>query len=454
MKQKYPVVAIVGRTNAGKSTLFNRLSETRKAIISPMENTTRDRNYADIAWEEKIFTLVDTGGLDTAVKDQLSAGIQKQVKMAIDEAALILFLVDGASHLMPQDKELAASLKKINKPVILGINKIDNQKKERALDPDFAKLNFKDTVKFSASNGSRTGELLDLIAKLLPSTGAIKEEKKEALRLAIIGRPNVGKSSLINAILGEEKVLVSPLPHTTRDINDVKFIYDNQPFILIDTAGLRRKNRVGDWPDKQLGKIEKEGVRATIETLIRADVVALVLEAQERVTSQDQALLDLCLQYQKKIILVINKWDLIAEKDETTINEFARYFDAKLPFGKHVPMIFVSAVNKLRVKKILDLALEIQKQAVMVVDQEGLNDILNAILKKYKPRQRQTITFGQEKKPLVLKSLKQIKTNPPVFHLQTPTPKNVPGAIVKLIEKAIRDHYEFLGIPVKIFISK
>ncbi|MFA6028095.1 MAG: ribosome biogenesis GTPase Der [Patescibacteria group bacterium] len=454
MKKTSPVVAIVGRTNAGKSTLFNRLSETRKAIVSPMENTTRDRNYAEIAWNGKSFMLVDTGGLDTAPKDALSSGIQKQVKLAIEEADMILFIVDGRSPIMPQDKELAAWLKKLKKPVILGINKIDNKKNEKDIDPDFTRLNFTDTVKFSSINGSRTGELLDLITDKLPASATIKEKNANAIHLAIVGRPNVGKSSLINAIMGQEKVLVSPLPHTTRDINDLEFVYNDRQFILVDTAGLRRKSRVGDWPNKMMGKIEKEGVRATIETIRRANVVALVLESQERITSQDQALVDLCIQERKNLILVVNKWDLIEEKDENTINDFVKYFDAKLPFARHVPMIFVSALEKLRVKKMLDLTLEIEKQANLQADQEDLDKIIEELLRKYKPRQRQTVTFGQEKKPLVIKRLTQERTNPPVFHLQTPTPKNFPEAIAKLIEKALRDRYEFLGIPIKIFISK
>lgn len=454
MSKKNPFVAIVGRTNSGKSTLFNRLSETSKAIISPMENTTRDRNYADIFWQDKKFTLIDTGGMDTAAKDPLSSGIFQQVNKAIEQADLVLFLIDGSTDILPQDRELALLLRKLNKKVILGINKIDNFKKEKLLDQNYHQLNCDHVAIFSALNGSRTGDLLDQIITLLPQQKKTPEKFYPSLKLAIIGRPNVGKSSLINAILGEDKVLVSPLPHTTRDINDVEFIYRDHKFILVDTAGIRRKSRVGDWPNKMIAKIEKEGVHASMETLKRADVVALVLESQMSISSQDQALVELALEERKNIVLVINKWDLVPEKDETTINAYADYFNQKLPFAKWVPMIFVSALNKLRVKKVLDLALEINQQANMQVAEEDLNQILAVVLRKYKPKQRMTITFGQHKSDLKLNFMKQVKTNPPVFFLSTPKPKNISPAIVKIIEKEIRNKYEFLGVPLKIVIGK
>jgi GTP-binding protein len=455
MNKKYPQVAIIGRTNSGKSTLFNRLSETRKALISPMANTTRDRNFADIAWQGKLFTLVDTGGLDSAPSDELGREIQKQVMLAAKDADLILFLIDGVSGVLPQDKQLALLVKKMNKPVILGINKIDNQKKERNIDPDYYKLNFQHIAKFSALNGSQTGDLLDLIVKLLPaSETSTSRLQNNTLKLAIIGRPNVGKSSLINAILNEERVIVSDIAHTTRDINDVDFVYKNTNFTLIDTAGLRRKNKVGDWKNKLMGKIEKEGVQATLNTMDRADVVALILETQQKITAQDQILVQLVLEHQKNIILVFNKWDLIENKGPQTVEDFINYFNAHLGFAKHVPMIFVSALKKQRVKKILDLALEVDAESKKQISDEELADLLKKVMLKYRPRQKQTVTFGQDKKPLKIHSLKQIKTDPPLFYVQMNKPQNMPAAILKIIEKEIRDRYEFLGVPVKITVGK
>jgi len=454
MNKAFPQVAILGRTNSGKSTLFNRLSETHQAIISPLVNTTRDRNFSDIAWQGKMFTLVDTGGLDSAVTDELGKEIQKQVMLAVKDADVILFLIDGATGILPQDKQLALLVKKINKPTILGINKIDNQKKEKNIDPDFHKLNFSHVAKFSALNGSQTGDLLDLIIKLLPAKHQTLAPKPYTLKLAIIGRPNVGKSSLINAILGEERVIVSKIAHTTRDINDVNFIYKNKHFTLIDTAGIRRKSRVGEWHNKLLGKIEKEGVQATLNTMDKADVVILVLETQSRISAQDQILVQLALEHQKNMILVLNKWDLIEEKEPLTVEKFIEYFHAHLPFAKHVPMIFVSALKKQRVHKILDLALEVEAESKKQISDEELADLLNSIMKKYRPRQKQTVTFGQEKKPLKLHSLKQIRVNPPLFYIRMNKPQNMPTAIKKIIEKEIRERYEFLGVPVKITVGK
>lgn len=454
MNKEYPQVAILGRTNSGKSTLFNRLSETHQAIISPLANTTRDRNFADIAWQGKMFTLVDTGGLDSAADDELGIEIQKQVKLAVRDADVILFLIDGTTGTLPQDKQLALMIKKMHKPTILGINKIDNQKRDKNLDPDFHKLNFNHVAKFSALNGSQTGDLLDLIVDLLPRKKVILKTKLPTLKLAIIGRPNVGKSSLINAILGEERVIVSKIAHTTRDINDVNFTYKNKKFTLIDTAGIRRKSQVGKWHNKLMGKIEKEGVQATLNTMDKADIVLLVLETQQIISAQDQILVQLALEHQKNMIIVLNKWDLVADKEPLTVEKYIEYFHAHLPFAKHVPMIFVSAKEKQRVHKILDLALEVAAESKKQISDEELADLLRTIMYKYQPRQKQTVTFGQQKKPLKIHCMKQIRTNPPLFYIQMNKPQNMPQAIKKIIEKEIRERYDFLGVPVKITVGK
>ncbi|MFH0818876.1 MAG: ribosome biogenesis GTPase Der [Patescibacteria group bacterium] len=455
MGKKIPQVAIVGRTNAGKSTLFNRLSETHKAIVSSLVNTTRDRNFANIYWLDKEFTLVDTGGLDTAKQDQLGQEIQKQVKLAINQADLILFIVDGTAPLMPQDKTMAKLLYKTKKPVILGINKIDNRKKQNAIDPDFFRLNFSNIAKFSAINGAQTGDLLDLITSNLPTQKKKTSDKKFLnIKLAIIGRPNVGKSSLINAILGEERVITSDIAHTTRDVNDIDFFYKDTNFTLVDTAGLRRKSKVGQWSNKLLGKIEKEGIGSTIRYMEKADITILVLEAQKTVTAQDLALVQLAMNYDKNLIIVINKWDLIPDKDEATINEYTKYFDAKIPFVRWVPMVFTSALTGQRVRKILDLALEVYNYGQKKIPAQELKILLDNLTYRLQPKQHQVLTFGQEKSPLKLKWLEQVKTSPHIFKLVTPTPKNVPPAIVKILEKTLREKYEFLGVPIKIVVSK
>lgn len=458
MKYQFPQVAIVGRTNSGKSTLFNRLSESKKAIVSPLINTTRDRSFADIAWLDRQFSLVDTGGLDTASLDPLNLEIQKQVTKALEKAAVIILLVDGQQPVMPQDKEMALILKKLKKPVILGINKVDSPKREKNIDPDFYKLNFNIIAKFSALSGARTGDLLDEIVKLLPNKKS-KTEKEEdksipKIKLALIGRPNVGKSSLINAILNEERVIVSDLAHTTRDINDQDFKYRDNIFTLIDTAGLRKKSQVGKWSNKLMGKVEKEGVSASIQAMDKADICLLVFEVQQAVTSQDQTLVQLAMEYHKNTILVFNKWDIIPNKSTETIDEFVKYYRSKFSLAYHVPMIFVSAKEKLRVNKILDLALEVYQESRKTVADEDLEKLLERIMKKHKPRQKKTVAPGEEKSYLKLFSLKQIKSNPPLFYLKTPKPINVAPAVIKLIEKEIRLQFAFSGTPIRIEVGK
>ncbi|MFH1536967.1 MAG: ribosome biogenesis GTPase Der [Patescibacteria group bacterium] len=454
MKKNKPIVAICGRTNVGKSTLFNKLSESHKAITSSLAGTTRDLNYAEIAWAGKKFELIDTGGFDIFDVKDLENNIKKQIEITVKKADLILFIVDGQQGLLPQEKQILKKLVRDHKKIVLGINKIDNQQLRKKIDPDFDRLGVKNKIEFSGKNGSGTGDLLDVLTSLLPKTSTKTKPETDFLKLAIVGKPNVGKSSLLNAILGEEKVVTSEVAHTTRDINDIEFKYKDKDFLLIDTAGIRKKAKVGKWKDKLLSQIEKQSVQASLNTLKDADVVLLVLEAQKKVSDQDKRISQLAVDHSKGLIIVINKWDLIDEKTESTINEFTKYFHVHLPFLAWAPMIFISALEKQRVRKILDLALEVKTNQDLEIPQTELDDLLTLVIIRYKPKQRQTITYGQHKKMLILKSLTQIGTSPPTFRLKTPKPKNVSPAIPKLIEKHLREKYDFLGTTIKIRIEE
>ncbi|MFH1426853.1 MAG: ribosome biogenesis GTPase Der [Candidatus Kerfeldbacteria bacterium] len=442
-------VAIVGRMNVGKSTLFNRLTESKKAITSSWAGTTRDINIAPVLWRGVEFDLMDTGGLDVKHDEELEEQVINAARRATQEADLILFLIDGQTGLLPKDRELAKELRAGKKPVILVINKIDTDQKERSAPKSVYQLDM-DTVFFiSASNGRSTGDLLDAIYERLQ----LKETETveiERTKVAIVGRPNVGKSSLLNAILGEEKVIVASEAHTTRDTNDIPYEYKGRDFLLIDTAGIRKQSHIGKkWSDKRLGQIERESVRASIAAMQRADVVLMVLEAQERVTAQDKKIADLANEYGKGLIIVVNKWDLIEEKDSNTIDEFRHFFDISLPFLRWAPIIFVSAMEKRRVRDALDLVAQVATNYERRVPKEGLDELLELVKTRYKPRQSRTRKF---KKIIVkFKALTQKGIQPPRFELLVNKPKDIPKAIPDIIERELRDRYDFEG--VKIIIS-
>ncbi len=454
--KKLPRVVICGRTNVGKSTLFNRLAETKKAIVSDLAGTTRDRNFAKVAWQNKEFELIDTGGLDIFDEPELEQNIKKQIQIALQQASVVIFVMDGKMDLLPQDKEIAKNLLELKKPVVLAINKIDSLKDQHKVDADVHKLKFKHSQICSGLNGLGTGDLLDVITDLLPKQ-KLADEEKESTKIAIIGQPNVGKSSLLNAIIGEERVVVSEIAHTTRDINDVEFQYGKDLFVLIDTAGLRRKARVGKWKGEGkrfLAKIEKEGVGSTINAIREADIVLLVLEVHKRINAQDKAIVQTIVDEGKSLILVLNKWDLIPEKDAATIKKYEKYFYTSLPFATWAPIIMTSAKTKQRVKKVLDLALKVKENQEREIPEEEIADLREHFFNKYKPKQKQTITHGQQKKPLKLGRFEQIDTKPPTFYIHSKNPKMVAPSLVKIIEKMFRQKYDFKGTPIKLIVEK
>ncbi len=437
-------IAIVGRANVGKSTLFNRLLERPKAIVSPVAGTTRDRNYGQARWRGCDFEIVDTGGLEDAKTSAFD--IKKQVDIAIKKADLVLFLVDLKDGLMPQDRAIAKFLKKLKKPVILAGNKADSPKIfAEAENKEWLKLALGKPLAVSAANGAGTGDLLDKIFEFLKIAETDVGESFSAvppIKVAIVGKPNAGKSSLLNALLGEERVLVSEIPFTTREPQDMILIYRDQPFLLIDTVGMRKKAKIEPG-------LEKVGVRRSIAAMERADVILFVTEANKQMTSQDKHLSELILEKNSGLIIIANKWDLVEKQGAQTMNLFVNYYRRFFPYLDWAPVIFISAKTGEKVHKVLDLVLEIKNKREKFIKQEELKKFLRETLAKHWAviHRRKKSGFGARPK---LINLVQEGVNPPKFHLVTTSKVELPEGFIKFIEKKFRERFDFTGTPIKL----
>lgn len=452
-----PIVAIVGRPNVGKSTLFNRLAERRMAIVDDIPGTTRDRLSTEVEWTGVVFDIVDTGGLDpTQVgpgKGQapLSIGshqfieeIRTQAEMAIQESDAILFVVDGQAGVTPADREINESLRKVQvvkdgeayPPVLLVVNKCDN-KETRQNAVQFYELGYNEIFIVSAIHGSATGDMLDALVKVLPEGG--EEEEDTSVKIAIVGKPNVGKSSLLNKITGEERVIVSNIPGTTRDSIDTSLVYKDVPITLIDTAGIRKRGSVKTG-------VEKFSVLRAMKAIERSDVALLVVDAFEGVKSQDTHVAGYILDEWKSAVVVINKWDLI-EKDTHTMAEFTNYVRYELNFMDYVPILFTSALTGKRVDQILDLALEVQQERLVRLPTSQVNKIIQNAQDKHPPPSKAgrhfKIYYGS-----------QVRNDPPTFLLHVNDPKLTHFTYLRFIENQIREHTPFLGTPIKILLRQ
>ena len=447
MKTKLAQVAIIGRANVGKSTLFNRLIEKNKAIVSMVSGTTRDRNIDNVKWRDREFILVDTGGLDIDKKYPgiIEENIVKQARKAIANANLILFIIDAKEGVLRSDKELARELIKqhLKNKIILVVNKADSLK-WRNPDAEIYKLNLGEPQMVSAANGSGCGDLLDLIIKKLPKKISQQKEKEgeEAIKVAIVGKPNVGKSSLLNSILGEERVIVTDIPHTTRESHDTEFEYKDKKFLLIDTAGMRKKGKI------EPRSLERKSVDKSISTIKRADVVVLVVEAPEKIETQDKKITQEILENSKSLIIAVNKWDLIPEKDTNTVNKYMDYYHGNLPYLWWAPIIFISAKDDLRTKKILDLILEIQKSRQVRISDEDLQKFLISQIKKHKPSRGQGL-----KNPYIFK-IQQSGTNPPRFDIFVNDPKILHFSYIRFIQNNLRETFDIIGTPIQIEVKR
>ncbi|MBI4652700.1 ribosome biogenesis GTPase Der [Candidatus Kuenenbacteria bacterium] len=458
-------VCIIGRINVGKSTLFNRLIDQQKAIISKMAGTTRDRNYAKCFWKGETFDLIDTGGLQKAGINEIEKKVQLQTQIAIKEADLILFVVDVRDGLLFEDKEIAKNLRKFKIPVILAVNKVDSNNL-RKLTSDFFKLGLGEPMLISAVTGIGTGDLLDKIVKPLTffkkkvisddnrrskSLAFSNEIKKSVIKIILAGRPNVGKSSILNVILGEERVIVSEQPHTTREALDTSIIYKGQPITIIDTAGLRKKSKIDSY-------IEKTGTLQSLQIFKKADIICLVVEAGKIISSQDKRIADYIERTKRGVILVINKWDLMSAKEKRKTNEYIQYFKGQFSHLSWAPILFVSAKENFEIERILNIALQIKQKLNRIIDQKDLDEFLKEMIKKYQffihSSERNFHPKTVKQKFFSVFKLNQIRTNPPRFALVIQQKTPLPQACLNILEKELRKKFNFKGTPITIELEK
>jgi len=434
MRTQRPVVAIVGRPNVGKSTLFNRLTGGRAAIVENIPGVTRDRLYRPCRWRGREFLLVDTGGLviDTG-GDAILAQVKQQAEMAMEEADLILFMVDARTGLTAEDESIARFLRRTERPVLVIANKVDNFSRQTDF-YEFYGLGLGEPFPVSAELGLNTGDLLDLIVDHLPPCME-EEEEREIIRLAVVGRPNVGKSSLVNAILGEERVIVSEIPGTTRDAIDTYFERGGRRYMLIDTAGLRRKARISE-------STERYSALRALRAIDRCDIALIVIDAVEGVTEQDKKIAGYAHEAGKASILVMNKWDLV-EKDEKTMHRMEEEVRAELAFLDYAPVVFISALTKQRLPRLLEQVDLVAEQYAKRVPTSMINELLSIAVRLNPPP-------GEKGKPLKIYYGTQVKIKPPTMVLFVSDPELVHFSYQRYLENQLRQNFGFEGSPIRL----
>ncbi len=462
-EKNLPLVVVFGRTNVGKSTLFNTLTEKKKALTSKVPGTTRDSNVGTVEWGRKKFEIVDTGGIMDEVQNasrkkinkllkgeqskesSINLKVQKQALAYITKADVVLFLVDGKTGLLPQDKEMAGLLKRMvpkkemNK-VILVANKVDGQKISYEA-AEFNKLGLGEPATVSAITGKGTGDLLDEIVSTLKKRKVKIKKKKEAqkenISVCILGKPNVGKSSLFNKLLGSEKVIVSDIPHTTREPNDMEITYKDKTLTFIDTAGISRRATVGKG-------LEKYGVKRSLSSLKKSDIVLLVIDVSQPITHQDARLVEKITKEGKSLVIVANKWDKVLKKET---EKYKEYIYAKLPFATWVPIQFTSALTGSKVEQILKLLEMMEEQRKIELSSSQLNKFLNRIVKIHKPAKG-----GGTKRPRIYEII-QTDIDPPKFKVRIGSKDNLDNSYARFIKNQLREKYGFLGTPIKINVA-
>lgn len=432
--RKY-IVSIVGRPNVGKSTLFNRLCKKRSAIVDFEPGVTRDRKYEDVDWNGKIFKLVDTGGIIFNAKESIDKMVKHQAVLAIEESDLILFLVDAKTGTTDLDMQIAKILYPHRDKVMLVANKVDNDKDELEL-YDFLQLGFGDAFPVAANSGRNTGQFLDEVLALIPETADdLEDEEKEGTRIAIVGRPNVGKSSIINRLIGKDKLIVTEIPGTTRDAIDTQFFYRGQEYILVDTAGLRRKTRI------KYG-VEYFSMMRTLEAIDRAEVAVIVLAADEKISEQDLKIAAYAKRRLKEIIIVYNKWDL-PHKDNSTTGRFINELHREMPFLQFAPILFISAKTGQRVVKLMDAVQLVVEESNKRISTAELNRFMETVVEHHPP----THPSGRHAR---IYYMTQASVNPPTFVFFCNQPSLITENYRKYINNQLREMFSFTGTSLRL----
>jgi GTP-binding protein len=430
------IVAIVGRPNVGKSTFFNRLIQRREAIVDAVSGVTRDRHYGKSDWNGKEFSLIDTGGYVVGSDDIFEAEIDKQVNLAIDEADAIIFIVDVENGVTGMDEDVANILRRVDKPVFLAVNKVDNAKRaENAV--EFYSLGLGEYYTISSINGSGTGELLDALVEALPEKQEVEED--ELPRFAVVGRPNAGKSSFINALIGEERYIVTDIAGTTRDAIDTRYNRFGFEFNLVDTAGIRRKSKVKE-------DLEFYSVMRSVRAIEHSDVCLLLFDATRGFDGQVQNIFWLAERNRKGIVILVNKWDLV-EKDNRTTKEMETYIRKQIEPFTDVPIVFISALTKQRIFKAIETAVEVCKNRSKKIKTRELNDVLLPIIQNYPPP-------AYKGKYVKIKFITQLPTPQPQFAFFCNLPQYIKDPYKRFLENKLREHFNFHGVPITVYMRK
>ncbi|AZQ43577.1 ribosome biogenesis GTPase Der [Nonlabens ponticola] len=431
------IVAIVGRPNTGKSTLFNRLIKRREAITDAVSGVTRDRHYGKSDWNGRDFSVIDTGGYAVGSDDEFEEEIDKQVELAIDEADVIMFMVDAADGITLEDETVAQLLRKIEKPVMLVVNKVDNNAREQDA-YEFYNLGLGDYYSISSINGSGTGDLLDALVELLPEPR--EEVEVDLPRFAVVGRPNAGKSSFINALIGEERYIVTDIAGTTRDSIDTKYNRFGFEFNLVDTAGIRRKKKVKE-------DLEFYSVMRSVRAIEHCDVCLVVLDATRGFDGQVQNIFWLAERNRKGIVILVNKWDLVENKDTNTVRDYERRIREEMQPFTDVPIVFISVLNKQRIFKAIETAVEVYKNRSKRIKTSQLNETLLPIIENTPPP-------SLKGKFVKIKFITQLPTPQPQFAFFCNLPQYVREPYKRFLENKLREKFDFTGVPVSVYMRK
>lgn len=432
---KLPVVAVVGRPNVGKSTLFNRVIGRRVAIVDDQPGVTRDRNFAPADWAGRHFYVVDTGGVIEESDRPMDKAVREQAEAAIAEADVLVLVTDGKEGLHPLDQKVAEMLRSSGKPVVLAVNKMDNLPRDPA-HHEFWELGLGEPHPVSAGSGKGSGDLLDRIVELMPESDA-EPEDSSVVRVAVVGKPNVGKSSLVNRLFGEDRVVVSDEAGTTRDPVDSSMTYHGRTLVFVDTAGLRRQSKVKE-------DLEYYSYVRTERVVREADVCLVLIDATEGLTHQDLRIMEQAWDAGAGLVLVVNKWDLV-EKDLRTADEMAKAMRERAPFLQWVPVLFASALTGQRARKTLELVLEVEEQRQRRIDTADVNEVLQRLVGRQPPPHSRG-------RPVKIRYGTQVGVAPPTFVLFSNLPKEVPAHYIRYIHNGFRDAWTFSGTPVRIFL--